>query len=228
LSFPDLPRRFEEQQYPWVAVDLVIFTLDQKTLKCLLVQVKEGPLAGMWAFPGGLVGSQESLDKAARRELHEQTNLKDIFLEQLYTFGKPDRDPAKRVVSVSYWALAPYRRVQLKLEGKYGAVQWFSPGRLPRLAYDHDQVARLAQERLRAKLYYTNIVYSLLPREFTLGEIQQVYEAILRRSLDRRNFRKKILAAGLLKPLSKMRKGAHRPALLYAFKKRRPMMIEML
>jgi len=190
--------------------------------------VKEGPLAGMWAFPGGLVGSQESLDEAARRELHEQTSLKDIFLEQLYTFGKPDRDPAKRVVSVSYWALAPYNRVQLKLEGKYGAVQWFSPGRLPRLAYDHDQVARLAQERLRAKLYYTNIVYSILPREFTLGEIQQVYEAILRRSLDRRNFRKKILAAGLLKPLPKMRKGAHRPALLYAFKKRRPMMIEML
>jgi len=227
LSFPDLPR-FEDQQYPWVAVDLVIFTLDQKTLKCLLVQVKEGRFAGRWAFPGGLVGAGESLDEAARRELYERISLRDIFLEQLYTFGKPDRDPVKRVVSVSYWALAPYRRVRLKPEGKYAAAQWFSPDRLPPLAYDHDQVARLAQERLRAKLYYTNIVYSLLPKEFSLGEIQQVYESILRRALDRRNFRKKILASGLLTPLSKMRKGAHRPALLYAFKKRRPMMIEML
>jgi 8-oxo-dGTP diphosphatase len=202
--------------------------LDRGILKWLLVQVKEGPFAGKWAFPGGLVGSQESLDDAAKRELFERTSLKGIFLEQLYTFGKPERDPAKRVVSVSYWALAPYRRVQLRPDSKYSAVQWFPPGRLPSLAYDHDQVARLARERLRAKLHYTNIVYSLLPREFTLGELQQVYEAILRRTLDRRNFRKKILASGLLEPLSKMRKGAHRPALLYAFKKRRPMMIETL
>jgi 8-oxo-dGTP diphosphatase len=228
LNSPDPPRRFEEQQYPWVAVDLVIFTLDRETLKCFLVQVKDGPFAGMWAFPGGLVGSGESLEKAAERELYERTGLKNTFLEQLYTFGKPDRDPAKRVVSVSYWALAPFRGVRSQPEGKYAAVEWFPLDRLPSLAYDHAQVARLAQERLRAKLYYTNIVYSLLPQEFTLGEIQQVYEAILRRALDRRNFRKKILASGLLKPLSRMRKGAHRPALLYSFKTRKPMMIEML
>ena len=214
--------------HPWVAVDVVIFTLDQKSLQCLLVQVKEGPFAGKWAFPGGLVGAEESVGEAAKRELHERTGVSHAYLEQLYTFGKPERDPATRAVSVSYLALVPYEKVRLNPGVKYAAVRWFNADRLPPLAYDHQQVAHLGLQRLRSKLQYTNTVYSLLPREFTLGEVQEIYETILRRPLDRRNFRKRILALGLLNPLKKVRRGAHRPAYLYAFKHRRPMIIEML
>lgn len=222
-------RRFSDTQgHPWVAVDVVIYTLLQKRLQCLLVQVKEGPFAGKWAFPGGLVAAAESLDQAAEREVRERTGVKNSYLEQLYTFGKPERDPATRVVSASYLALVPYQDVGLHLAAKYSDIKWVSANRLPRLAYDHDQVGRLALSRIRSKLQYTNIVYSLLPAEFTLGELQEVYETILHRSLDRRNFRKKILALGLLKQLKKKRHGSHRPAALYAFIKRRTMIIEML
>ena len=229
MSQVEPPRRFSATQgHPWVAVDVVIYTLHRRRLESLLVEVKEGPFAGQWAFPGGLVGAEESLDQAAEREVHERTGIKDSYLEQLYTFGKPERDPATRVVSVSYLALVPYQEVRLNPASKYANIGWFPANHLPSLAYDHDQVGRLALQRIRSKLQYTNIVYSLLPSEFTLGELQEVYETILHRSLDRRNFRKKILALGLLKQLRKKRHGTHRPAALYAFMKRRPMVIEML
>ena len=182
----------------------------------------------MWAFPGGLVGAEESLDQAADRELLERTGVKQSYIEQLYTFGKPERDPALRVVSASYLALVPDSRIALMASPKYADIRWFPANHIPRLAYDHDQVGRIALQRLRSKLQYTNIVYSLLPNEFTLGELQEVYETILHRRLDRRNFRKKILALGLLKQLSKKRRGTHRPASLYAFRQRRPMIIEMV
>ncbi len=211
-----------------MAVDVVIYTLDRRTLQCVLVQVKEGPFAGKWAFPGGLVGAADSLDQAAEREVRERTGVKSGYLEQLYTFGKPERDPASRVVSVSYLALVPTRRAKLKPAWKYAAIIWVPANFLPHLAYDHDQVGRLALQRLRSKLQYTNIVYSLLPSEFTLSELQEVYETILHRSLDRRNFRKKILSLGLLRQLGRKRHGTHRPASLYAFQKRRPMIIEMV
>lgn len=216
------------QGHPWVAVDVVIFTLNQGALQALLVQVKDGPFAGRWAFPGGLVGAEESLDQAAEREFWERTGVKEGHLEQLYTFGKPERDPTTRVVSVSYLALVSYEGITISRASKYADIKWLRVDRLPRLAYDHDQVGRLALQRLRAKLQYTNIVYNLLPSEFTLGELQEVYETILQRRLDRRNFRKRILALGLLKQLPKKRRGTHRPAALYAFMKRRPMIIEML
>lgn len=229
MSRVELYRRFSDSQgHPWVAVDVVIYTLDRRTLLGLLVQAKEGPFAGQWAFPGGLVGAEESLDQAADREIHERTGIKNGYLEQLYTFGKPERDPATRVVSVSYLALVPYQGIRLNRASKYADIRWFAANRFPHLAYDHDQVRRLGLQRLRSKLHYTNIVYSLLPLEFTLGELQEVYETILNRPLDRRNFRKKILALGLLKQLTKKRHGTHRPASLYAFMKRRPMIIEMV
>lgn len=222
-------RRFSDTQgHPIVAVDVVIYTLENRSLQCLLVQVKEGPSAGKWAFPGGLVGADESLDQAAEREVYERTGIRNGYLEQLYTFGKPERDPAARVVSVSYLALVPHHGIRLNPASKYADIRWCRVDRLPALAYDHDQVGRLALRRIRSKLQYTNIVYSLLPAEFTLGELQEVYETILHRSLDRRNFRKKILALGLLKQLRKKRRGTHRPAALYAFIRRRPMILEML
>jgi 8-oxo-dGTP diphosphatase len=160
--------------------------------------------------------------------LSEKTGVQDLYLEQLYTFGDAQRDPVAHTVAVAYFALVPYFDQALRSGEKYADVGWFPVRALPPLAYDHNAIAEYALQRLRAKLGYTNIVYSLLPREFTLAELQDMYEVILNRQLDRRNFRRKILTLGLLKPLDRTRRGAHRPAMLYAFVRRSPMNVEVL
>jgi 8-oxo-dGTP diphosphatase len=170
----------------------------------------------------------ESLDDAARRELYEKTGVQDLYLEQLYTFGDAQRDPTAHTVAVAYFALVPDPGHPLQSGDKYADIGWFPVRKLSQLAYDHNAIAAYALQRLQAKLGYTNIVYSLLPREFTLAEIQDIYEVILDRKLDRRNFRRKILALGLLRPLPKTRRGAHRPATLYTFTRRSPMNVEVL
>jgi len=217
-----------ELTFPRVAVDTVLFTIREKTLKALLVKIKHGPFVGYWAFPGGLVHGGEGLDEAARRELCEKTGVADLYLEQLYTFGEAQRDPLSHTVSVAYFALVPPGITDLKQGEKYADVGWFPVHSLPTLAYDHNAIADYARRRLQAKLGYTNIVYSLLPDEFTLADLQALYEVILHQQLDRRNFRRKILALGLLKPLPKTRRGAHRPATLYSFLQRSPMNVEVL
>jgi 8-oxo-dGTP diphosphatase len=209
------------QRRPTAAVDVVIFRVHDDALEALLVKIKHGPYRGHWAFPGGLVQSGESLDAAARRELVEKTPLRDIYLEQLYTFGDPGRNPTAHVVSTAYFALLPAAASDPQPGTKYARAEWFDVRRLPPLAYDHDLVARVALDRLRAKIQYSNVAYGLLDRGFTLSELQHVYEVIGGRPLDRRNFRKKILDSGLLRPLRKMRRGAHRPAALYSFRARR-------
>ena len=208
---------------PAVAVDVAVFTVLERTLHVLLVPVQRGAFAGRLALPGGRVGFDEALEAAARRQLASQTGVRSIYLEQLYTFGSPRRDPHGRVVSVAYFALIPHG-------GRAGRpdAAWYRASRLPALAYDHPAVVRTALARLRAKLRYTNLVYTLLPPRFTLAELQEMYEAILGRTLDRRNFRKKILSLGLLRRGGGVRRGPHRPAALYAFRRRRPMMIEIL
>jgi len=211
---------------PTVAVDVVIFTIDRGELKTLLVRVKKGPYAGRWAFPGGLVPLGESLETTARRELEEKTGIHDLYIEQLYTFGEPDRDPSGHVVSVAYFALVPHPVRPSTDDPKYAGVEWRAVRKLPRLAYGHNALADYALTRLQAKLGYSNIAYALLPAEFTLAELHEVYESILGRSLDRRNFRKRVLQLGLLRPLSKERRGAHRPAALYAFARRSPQLLE--
>ena len=216
------------QVHPWVAVDVVIFTIEEGRLKALLVKIKKGPFAGMWAFPGGLVEVGEPIERAAKRELYEKTGVKNIYLEQLYTFGTPERDHTRHVVAVAYFALVPYRGRFLHSGEKYADSAWLPVRELPPLAYDHRQIAAYALKRLQAKLGYTNIVYSLLPQEFTLGEIQEIYEIILGRRLDRRNFRRKVLALRLLRPLQKKRHGPHRPATLYTFTRRSPMNVAVL
>ena len=213
---------------PLVAVDVVIFTIDAGELKALLVEVKSGPFAGRWAFPGGLVPVGEAPEVTAARELLAQTGIGDLYLEQLRTFGDPTRDPHAHVVAVAYFALLPSKGQAQATNPKYARMQWFPVRGLPSLAYDHHAIAHYALTRLQAKLAYTNIVYALLPHEFTLGELQEVYEIILGRRLDRRNFRKKILALGLLRALRRQRRGAHRPAQLYGFTRREPMNIQML
>ena len=209
-------------------MDAVLFALSEGTLKALLVKIKKGGFAGRWAFPGGLVQLGETLDDAARRELYEKTGVQDLYLEQLYTFGDARRDPTAHTVAVAYFALVPDPGQVLRRGEKYADIGWFPVRALPPLAYDHNAIAAYALQRLQAKLSYTNIVYSLLPREFTLAEIQRIYEVILAQQLDRRNFRRKILALGLLKPLPKTRRGARRPATLYTFIRRSPMNVEVL
>ncbi|MBI3782159.1 MAG: NUDIX hydrolase [Deltaproteobacteria bacterium] len=212
---------------PLVAVDVVIFTIADGELQALLVQLKGGPFAERWAFPGGLVPVGEAPEATATRELLTQTGIHDVYLEQLRSFGDPRRDPNAHVVSIAYFALVSDKG-ESQGNSKYTRLGWFPVPRLPSLAYDHNAIAAYALERLRSKLEYTNIVYSLLPSEFTLGELQEVYEIILGRWLDRRNFRKKILSLSLLRPLHRQRRGAHRPAQLYRFTRRTPMTIEML
>jgi 8-oxo-dGTP diphosphatase len=212
-----------------VAVDVIVFTVHKETLQVLLVQLKATPYAGMWAFPGGLVPAGESTEAAATRFLFETTGVKDVYLEQLYTFSNPKRDPHGHVVSVAYFALVNRAHLSLRVPGTCVNIDWFSVTSPPVLAYDHAEMLQYALQRLRWKLEYTNIVYSLLPRDFTLTELQRVYETILDRPLDKRNFRKKMMGLGMLQATPRMAKiGAHRPARLYRFRRRLPMIIEVL
>lgn len=207
----------KKYEHAVIAADVAVFTVDEGELKVLLIKMKKSPYEDHWAMPGGLVGGEESVDEAAIRHLDDKAGLKNVFLEQLYTFGDVDRDPFGRVVSVAYFALIEGQGKELKTTSEYQDVAWFPVAEVPKLAYDHKEVLALALERLRAKLGYTNIVCNLLPNEFTLGQMQNVYEVILGKEIDKRNFRKKILSLGLVKPVGKKTKDAHRPAELYSF-----------
>lgn len=212
-----------------LAVDNCIFTVKNGELCVLLIQMKKKPFADIWALPGGLVGEREELDAAAKRILHEETNVQNIYLEQLYTFGNLTRDPFGRVISVAYLALIPSEKIILKTLPKYADVRWWKFSELPRLAYDHGEIAAYAKRRLEWKLEYTNAAWSLLPEHFTLTDLQKVYEAILGRRLDKRNFRKKILVIGLLEEAGeKIARGAYRPATSYRFKSKKIKIIDIL
>lgn len=205
-----------------VTVDLVIFTIAEDDLKVLLIQRGEPPFEGMWALPGGFVREEESIDEAARRELFEETGVKDIYLEQLYTFGEPHRDPRTRVITVSYFALIRSQGRVLRATADAREAAWHPAFQPPPLAFDHRQILDYALTRLRSKLEYTTVGFQLLPEEFTLGELQKMYETILRRPLDKRNFRKKVFSLGIVEPVPRTRRlGAHRPAQLYRFALRR-------
>lgn len=204
-----------------VATDAVIFTVREGRLMVLLIQMKKHPYAGRWAVPGGLLGDQETSAGAARRVLLEQTGVRNAYLEQLRTFDGVGRDALGRVISVAYFALMPGGGTRLRTTEKYADVRWWRVDKIPELAYDHKLVVGAALSRLRAKLGYTNIAWSLLPREFPLRDLQSVYETILGERLDKRNFLKKLMALDLVEPTGKTdRGGAHRPAELYRFKKR--------
>ncbi len=218
-----------DPRIPVVAVDVAVFTVLGGELKVLLVRVKKRPYTGMWALPGGIICSDESLEEAAYRELAEKTGLKSVYLEQLFTFGDVNRDKTRRAISTVYFALVNAEGLRLKTTEKYAGMEWFSVKKLLRLAYDHANVVRYAVKRLRWKLEYTNVAWSLLPRVFTLTELQTAYESILGKKLDKRNFRKKILSLKLLTATGKMKRlGAHRPAELYRFKTRKPVIVKVL
>lgn len=211
-------------QYPRAAltVDCVVFGLDDDELKVLLIQRGLPPFEGKWALPGGFVHVDETLEEAARRELEEETGLRNIFLEQLFTFGAVDRDPRERVVSVAYYALVNLRdhRVQAATDAREAA--WFGVHGGPTLAFDHADILEKALERLRGKLRYQPIGFELLPKKFTLSQLQHLYERVLERQLDKRNFRKRVLAMDLLIETDEVEQDvAHRAARLYCFDERK-------
>lgn len=206
---------------PSVTVDLLVFTVKDNELQVVLVKRGVEPFKDSWALPGGFVKIDESVDTAAVRELQEETGLKDVYLEQLYTFGEVNRDPRTRVITVSYFALTPFTQLNLEASTDVVDCQLFPVRKLPELAFDHRSIIQAGVERLRNKIQYSTIVYGLMPEQFRLSQLQKVYEIILGTEIDKRNFRKKMSSLDLLEDTGKMEvEGAHRPAKLYKFKKK--------
>lgn len=185
----------------------------------LLVKRAHEPFAGAWALPGGFVGIDENLETSALRELEEETGVTGVYLEQLHTSGEPDRDPRGRVISVAYYALTPSDRLYIHAASDAKAVAWFALEDLPPVAFDHEKIVNMAHRRLVAKLDYSTIAFQFMPEMFTLSELQAVYQIILGEELDKRNFRKGVLAMSCLERTSERRRnGNHRPAQLYRLK----------
>jgi len=207
-------------KYPRAAltVDCVVFGFDEGDLKLLLIQRDLEPFAGSWALPGGFVHVDESLEDAARRELQEETGVSRVYLEQLYSFGQPDRDPRERVVTVAYYALVKLSAHSVKAATDARNAAWFDVSDLPRLAFDHEEIIEVALQRLKGKVRYEPIGFELLPPKFTLTQLQHLYETIAEAPLDKRNFRKKILAMDVLIETDEIEQDvAHRAARLYRF-----------
>jgi 8-oxo-dGTP diphosphatase len=203
-------------------VDCVVFGIDESELKVMLIQRGQVPFEGKWALPGGFVRVEETLEDAARRELEEETGLTKVFLEQLYTFGAIDRDPRERVVSVAYYALVNLSDYEVHAATDARDAAWFGVHDMPRLAFDHTDILQMALERLRAKLRYQPIGFELLPKKFTLTQLQHLYELVLERKLDKRNFRKRVLAMDILIETDEVQQDvAHRAAQLYRFDERK-------
>ena len=208
-----------EYPHPAVTTDVVIFTIREGKLELLLVKRGNAPHRGRWALPGGFVNPGEDLEECALRELEEETGISGVYLEQLYTFGQPQRDPRERVISVAYYALVPSDPIRLRAATDAEAVAWFGYEELPELAFDHREIVVMAHQRLVAKLDYSTIAFQFMPEKFTLGELQTVYEIIRGAPLDKRNFRKRMLALGCVADAGEVRReGSRRPAKLYRAK----------
>ena len=210
--------KFEQ---PSLTVDIVVFAMRDGALHMLAIQRGIAPFEGCWALPGGFVLANEDVEQAAARELEEETSLRDVYLEQLYTFSAPKRDPRGRVVTVAHMALLPSDRLDAVKGGSDAKhAEWIPVKKASKssfaLAFDHDKILATALSRLRGKLESTTLAFELLPSAFTLTEAQHVYEAILGRSLDKVTFRRRIAALELVKETTQMRRGAHRPARLYS------------
>lgn len=205
--------------HPAVSVDIVVFTIENDELKVLLIQRGLEPFEGQWALPGGFVGINEGLGTAAKRELKEETGVGATYLEQLRTFGDPDRDPRERVISVAYYALIPPARLSLSATTDARDAQLYSINALPTLAFDHARILELARQRVKEQLNDSDIAYQLLPKTFTMFELRRVYELFLGEEVDKRNFLKKIIALDQIEETGEKRESVrHRPARLYRVK----------
>jgi len=201
-----------------LTVDCVVFGLDDDGLKVLLIERGQEPFAGRWALPGGFVRLDETLDQAALRELREETGLSRVFLEQLYTVGDLGRDPRERVVTVTYYALVRLSDHQVQAATDASNAAWYPVDKRPRLAFDHDAILERARARLQGKVRWQPLGFELLAPKFSLSQLQRLYETILERPLDKRNFRKKVLGLAILEQLDEFEQDvAHRAARLYRF-----------
>lgn len=222
MEFKDYPK-------PAVTVDNVIFSLKEDKLKVLLVKRGEEPAKGEWALPGGFVRMDESLDQAAKRELKEETGVEANYLEQLYSFGDPKRDSRGRVITVVYFALINSKKIELKATTDVKDAAWFSYNEIKSLPFDHKKILDYAVKRLRWKFEYTNVGFSLLPKKFTLTQLQKLYEIVFDKKFDKRNFRKKIFSLGLVQKAREKDKDVHhRPPELYFFKGKIGEIVDML
>ena len=207
---------------PTLSVVVVIFTVVDGDLQALLIRRSAEPHQGVWAIPGGLLIPGESLVDAATRKLVDETGVRDVFLEQLYTFDDLDDVTPGETLAMTYFSLVDHQRVRLADRADWQPA-WFSMQELPELAFNNERVLEYALERLRNKLQYTNVAYSLLPGRFTLSQLQRVYESILGREMDKRNFRKRVLSLEIIESTGEHQaEGAGRPALLYEFTSQEP------
>jgi len=212
---------------PALTVDVAIFTIEENKLKVLLIKRENEPYRGKWALPGGFSLKNETTQGAAQRILKEKAGVSNVYLEQLYTFDSPNRDPRGHVISVTYFAVVNRKKIQFNADPDIQTPTLYPVKSMPRLAFDHADILAYALKRLRYKIEYTNIVYSLLPQTFAFSQLQGAYEAIWGKKLDKRNFRKKFMALGLIKPTSaKLEGGRHRPARLYQFVSRKPVALK--
>ena len=207
-----------EYPRPALTVDCVVFGLDENDLKVLLIERGIEPFIGKWALPGGFVTPEESLEDAAKRELKEETGVDNVYLEQLYTVGDVDRDPRERVITVCYYALVNLQEYNVEASTDASNAAWFEVDDLPELAFDHNMILDMALKRLQSKIRYEPIGFELLPKKFTLTQLQQLYEKIIGEKQDKRNFRKKLQKMGILVALDEIQKDvAHRAARYYSF-----------
>jgi 8-oxo-dGTP diphosphatase len=202
---------------PALTVDCIIFGWDGAYLKVLLIQRGHEPFEGHWALPGGFVDMDETLEEAALRELEEETGMKDVFIEQLFTFGTPNRDPRGRVVSVGYYTLVNLKEHPIEAASDAKVAAWFYIDEFPRLAFDHENILVVALDRLRAKVRYEPIGFELLPKQFTISQLRHLYEVILGYEINKRNFHTKVMKLGILREIGRQIEVAHRPAFLYEF-----------
>ncbi len=205
-----------------LSVDAVVFGYEEGNISVLLIKRKYAPFKGQWAIPGGFVIDDESLEDAVERELFEETGIKINYLEQLYTFGKPDRDPRGRVVSIAYFGLVRPNAFKIYASTDAEQVQWFNINELPKLSFDHKEILQTAIERLQGKITYEPIGFELLDKKFPFSDLEKLYTTLLGREIDRRNFRKKIIGLNVLDELDeKVSKGSGRPANLFQFNQKR-------
>jgi 8-oxo-dGTP diphosphatase len=202
-----------------VTVDTVALAVQGGQLEIVLIKRKHDPFKNLWALPGGFLNEQDdSVEQAAARELLEETNVGDVYLEQLFSFGDKGRDPRGRVITVSYLALLRQDDLELRASSDASGVAWWPVLDLPKLAFDHKRIVEYAHQRIKYKIEYSAAAFNLLPEKFTLRDLQSVYEAVLGRSVDNRNFRKRFLKSGVLQELDETsQQGSFRPARLYSF-----------